>query len=189
MVAPSQTPAHTVRLVLQRQEGGLDALLATHDLVQMYTRYALRCGWTFALSDAAIPAPGQMTHAICQLSGLDVARRLQYEQGIHRIQHLGVQSLRQRIHTSTVLVWFEQPMNIAHEGGTAASIVGAPDRESSGLQKIRTYNYVQNRVTDHRIGRDFPGLPLLLDGDLGSLIDALDDFYRDNGMRTPEIPV
>ncbi len=40
-------------------------------------------------------------------------------------------------------------------------------------EKIRTYNYPQDRVTDHRINASFHNLPRLLDGELEEVIDAL----------------
>jgi len=40
-------------------------------------------------------------------------------------------------------------------------------------EKIRTYNFPQDRVTDHRIGKTLHDLPRVLDGDLDDLIDAL----------------
>jgi peptide chain release factor 1 len=40
-------------------------------------------------------------------------------------------------------------------------------------EKIRTYNFPQNRVTDHRVGIDLYKLPQVLDGDLDEFIDAL----------------
>lgn len=40
-------------------------------------------------------------------------------------------------------------------------------------EKIRTYNFPQGRVSDHRIGLTLHNLPSLLDGDLDALIDAL----------------
>jgi len=40
-------------------------------------------------------------------------------------------------------------------------------------EKIRTYNFPQDRVTDHRIGKTVHNLPAVLDGDLDDLIDAL----------------
>jgi len=40
-------------------------------------------------------------------------------------------------------------------------------------EKIRTYNYKDNRVTDHRIGLSIKRLPEVLEGDLDDLIDAL----------------
>jgi peptide chain release factor 1 len=40
-------------------------------------------------------------------------------------------------------------------------------------EKIRTYNFPQNRVTDHRIGLTLHRLDQVLNGDLDELIDAL----------------
>jgi peptide chain release factor 1 len=40
-------------------------------------------------------------------------------------------------------------------------------------EKIRTYNFPQDRVSDHRLGQTFRNLPRILDGDLDKLIDAL----------------
>jgi peptide chain release factor 1 len=49
------------------------------------------------------------------------------------------------------------------------SQVGSGDRS----QRIRTYNFPQGRVTDHRIGLTLHALPSVLEGDLDELIDAL----------------
>ena len=42
-------------------------------------------------------------------------------------------------------------------------------------EKIRTYNYPQNRVTDHRIGYTVNNLDRIMDGDLDDLLDALNE--------------
>jgi peptide chain release factor 1 len=47
--------------------------------------------------------------------------------------------------------------------------VGSGER----AEKIRTYNYKENRVTDHRIGLTIKRLPEILEGDLDEFIDAL----------------
>ena len=49
------------------------------------------------------------------------------------------------------------------------SQVGSGDR----AEKIRTYNYPQDRITDHRIGLTVHGIQKVLDGELDALIDAV----------------
>jgi len=49
------------------------------------------------------------------------------------------------------------------------SQVGSGDRS----ERIRTYNYPQGRVTDHRIGLTLHSLPQILEGDLDALLNAL----------------
>ena len=47
--------------------------------------------------------------------------------------------------------------------------IGTGDRS----EKIRTYNFPQDRISDHRIGRTLQGLPGYMSGDIGDMIDAL----------------
>ena len=55
------------------------------------------------------------------------------------------------------------------EGNERRSKIGTGDR----AEKIRTYNYPQNRVTDHRIGYTTKNLDRVIDGDLDDIIEAL----------------
>ena len=54
-------------------------------------------------------------------------------------------------------------------GATRKSKIGSGDRS----EKIRTYNYPQNRVTDHRINFSIMSLDRVMDGDLEPIIEAL----------------
>ena len=54
-------------------------------------------------------------------------------------------------------------------GAERRSKIGSGDR----AEKIRTYNYPQNRVTDHRIGFTTKNLDRVMDGDLEDIINAL----------------
>ena len=58
---------------------------------------------------------------------------------------------------------------LAEETNLRRSIIGSGDRS----EKIRTYNYPQNRVTDHRIGFSVMNLDRVMDGDLDPIINAL----------------
>src|SRR5215211_3825038 len=55
------------------------------------------------------------------------------------------------------------------DSATRRSMIGAGDR----ADKIRTYNYPQDRITDHRVEASFSNLPKVLGGDLDKLIDTL----------------
>ena len=59
------------------------------------------------------------------------------------------------------------------------SMVGTGDRS----EKIRTYNFPQNRVTDHRIGLTIHQLPEVMDGKLQPLIDGLVTHFQAEKLK------
>jgi peptide chain release factor 1 len=71
----------------------------------------------------------------------------------------------------------EQEKRDRELGTSRLAQVGTGER----AEKIRTYNFPQDRVTDHRIGQNFGNLPAILDGDLARIIDAL--IVHDNAER------
>src|ERR1700739_1889720 len=64
-------------------------------------------------------------------------------------------------------------------GAERRSMVGSGDRS----EKIRTYNFPQNRMTDHRIGLTLHQLDLIMEGRLDPLIEALTQFYQTQMLK------
>ena len=60
--------------------------------------------------------------------------------------------------------------------------VGTGDRS----ERIRTYNYPQGRVTDHRIGLTLYKLDQILNGDIDEVVDALITYYRTEALKSEE---
>ena len=94
-------------------------------------------------------------------SGLVVA--IQDEKSQHKNRAKAMSVLRAR------LLELEQRKAHEAEAEVRRSMVGSGERS----EKIRTYNFPQDRVTDHRIGVDLHNLPNVLDGDLDRLLDEL----------------
>ena len=63
------------------------------------------------------------------------------------------------------------------------AMVGSGDRS----EKIRTYNFPQNRITDHRISLSLHRLDKILGGGLDPLIEVLSAFHRDEALRNQKI--
>ena len=87
----------------------------------------------------------------------------QDEKSQHKNKDKAMKILRSRLYE---LVQSQQHEEIAQE---RKSQVGTGDRS----ERIRTYNFPQGRVTDHRIGLTLHRLDAILDGDIDEVIDAL----------------
>jgi peptide chain release factor 1 len=88
---------------------------------------------------------------------------IQDEKSQHKNKAKALAVLRARLQED------EKARQRALDSAARKSMLGAGDR----ADKIRTYNFPQDRVTDHRIGMDLSNLPRVLNGDLDRLIDAL----------------
>src|SRR5258707_4695964 len=76
---------------------------------------------------------------------------------------------------------YEMELEKQHEkiGAERRSMVGSGDRS----EKIRTYNFPQNRVTDHRIGFTLHPLEAVMDCKLQPLIEALTTHYQAEKLK------
>jgi peptide chain release factor 1 len=70
----------------------------------------------------------------------------------------------------------------AKEAGLRKSLVGSGDRS----ERIRTYNFPQGRMTDHRINLTLYKLDMIMDGDIGDMTDALRSEYQAEQMSSME---
>jgi peptide chain release factor 1 len=73
----------------------------------------------------------------------------------------------------------EQERQNAELAAARKSQVGSGDRS----EKIRTYNFPQNRLTDHRIGLTLHQLDLIMEGKLQPIVDALIAHYQAEQLK------
>jgi peptide chain release factor 1 len=73
----------------------------------------------------------------------------------------------------------ERQKREAELSATRKGMIGSGDRS----EKIRTYNFPQDRVTDHRIGLTVHNLPAIMDGNLDVLIDPLNGHFQAEKLR------
>ena len=76
---------------------------------------------------------------------------------------LAMSLLRSRLYAA------EQEKKAKEYGELRSGQIGSGDRS----EKIRTYNFPQDRLTDHRIGQNFSNLPGIMEGNIGKIVDAL----------------
>ncbi len=101
------------------------------------------------------------------------------ERSQHQNRARAMQILRTRLYERKLR---EQEEKIQAE---RRSQVGSGDRS----ERIRTYNFPQNRVTDHRIGLTLYRLEQILDGELDDIIDSLITYYQAEALKEEEARV
>ncbi len=87
----------------------------------------------------------------------------QDEKSQHKNREQAMRVLKSRLYE------YYQSQADAERAGARKSQIGSGDRS----ERIRTYNFPQGRVTDHRIGLTLYRLEAFLDGDMNEMIDAL----------------
>jgi peptide chain release factor 1 len=73
----------------------------------------------------------------------------------------------------------KQEEQLSEIAATRKTMVGSGDRS----ERIRTYNFPQGRVTDHRINLTLYKLERVMDGELKDIIDALTTHYQAEALR------
>jgi peptide chain release factor 1 len=89
--------------------------------------------------------------------------KVQADPSQHKNRGMALRILKARLYE------LEREKKAAERSAQRASQIGTGDRS----EKIRTYNYKEGRVTDHRIKLTLHRLPEVLEGDLDALIDGL----------------
>ncbi len=146
------TSAITVAIMPEVDE--LDIEIKEEDLEVKACRASWAWGQHVNKTDSAI----HMTHIPTWVSVFCQEWRSQ-----HKNRERALQILRSKIYT------MEEERRIRERWEQRLAQVWSWDRS----EKIRTYNFPQDRVTDHRIGQNFSGIPQIMMGKLGHIVDAL----------------
>ena len=104
-------------------------------------------------------------------SGLTVS--CQDEKSQHKNKARALKILRSRLYDAERRAVHEQRSSVRR------SLIGSGDRS----ERIRTYNFPQNRVTDHRINLTVHDLQSVLDGDLDRLVESLAEREREHRLQ------
>jgi peptide chain release factor 1 len=97
----------------------------------------------------------------------------QQEKSQHKNKAMAMKLLRAKLYE------IEEKKREDAEREARRSQIGSGDRS----EKIRTYNYPQDRLTDHRIGLTKHNLPGILDGDLDDIIESLRSHFQAEALK------
>jgi len=156
------TSAATVAVLPEPEE--LDIQIAAEDVVEHVSRSSGPGGQNVNKVSSAI----RLDHIP---TGISVS--MQDEQSQHKNRAKAWRVLRSRVYE------YYQSKRRAERASRRKSMIGSGDRS----QKIRTYNFPQNRVTDHRINLSLYSLDRIMAGDMGELIAALKDYDKQQRLK------
>jgi peptide chain release factor 1 len=108
-------------------------------------------------------------------SGLVVS--CQDEKSQHKNKAKALKILRARLFDKAIR---EQQSEISQE---RRNQIGSGDRS----ERIRTYNYPQGRITDHRIGLTLHNLESVLEGELDEIINQLITHFQTESLKNPDV--
>ena len=200
LVPKDEYDGKNVIMEIRGAAGGDEANIFAGDLFRMYSHYADNNGWKIEVIHEIAGTSGGYSQIEFIIKGDNVYSKLKYESGSHRVQRVPATETQGRVHTSTATVLVMPEIETANIdikesdikmdalnllkirineearlkeeqelGQERKNKIGTGDRS----EKIRTYNYPQNRVTDHRINFSIMSLDRVMDGWLDPIIEAL----------------
>ncbi|MBI1909248.1 MAG: peptide chain release factor 1 [Deltaproteobacteria bacterium] len=159
------TSAVTVAVLAEADD--LDVQIDEKDLTIDVFRASGPGGQGVNTTDSAV----RITH---KLSGLVVVCRDERSQIKNRAKAMKILKAR--------LLEMEQKKQEEAESKVRKSMVGSGDRS----EKIRTYNFPQNRLTDHRVGLTLHQLDHLMEGHLEEVISPLRNYFQAEALKAAQ---
>jgi len=155
----------TVTVAVMPEADDVDIQVNPADLEMDVFRSTGSGGQSVNTTDSAV----RLTH---KPTGLVV--KCQQEKSQIKNRAMAMKMLRAKLYEA------EQSRLKNERDATRKSQVGSGERS----EKIRTYNFPQDRITDHRIGLTRHNLPALMDGDIQDVLDACRAFFTAQQLKS-----
>jgi peptide chain release factor 1 len=154
----------TVTVAVMPEAEDIDIQVSPSDIEMDVFRSTGSGGQSVNTTDSAV----RLTH---KPTGLVV--KCQQEKSQLKNRNMAMRMLRAKLYE------IEQEKQRSARDAARKSQVGTGDRS----EKIRTYNFPQDRLTDHRVNYTRHNLPAVMDGDVQDVIDACRTFYAAQALK------